>query len=96
MTHKIFIANATPNDIAQIGQRMELSGTVSAAIGFGLWGIEPTAVVEFGDSELTDTIIDFVSEVFAAYPDEEAVYLISGGVGYTWRRSGFNTPTIGV
>lgn len=90
---RIYIANALPEDVARIGQELDLSGTVHAALGFGVWGIEPTTVIV---SEWDSTDIDrFLFLLFLSFPDEEAVYITnSQAPGYlVYRTDILLTPT---
>ena len=89
MMFRIFIANASPQKVAEIGQSLDMSGTVfGEAIGFGAWGTEPTVVAEIG-GETEPRIKVFVAAIFAQYPDEEAVFVIAGRVkGRAWYRDG--------
>lgn len=77
----VYIANVLPIDAARIAQTLGLSGTVSDALGFGEWGVEPTTVVSFGNMCFPDVDIAlFISEVFTQYPDEDAVYIEPNGL----------------
>ncbi len=91
MLFRIFIANAEARVIAQIGQSLEIAGSVTGAtFGFGSWGVEPTVVVELGGAT-RDDVARFTGAVFAAYPGEQAVYVIegaAGATGRTWYRDG--------
>lgn len=89
MVFRVFIANATAREVAEIGQAAGVAGTVSEAIGFGSWGIEPTVTVEVGGIS-TDELSRFVDVLFAAFPAEEAVYVTTAGTttGEVWWRDG--------
>lgn len=89
MVFRIFLANATAEAVAQIGQSLGLAGTVSTATGFGPWGIESTVVAEIGGVGV-EQVNAFAAAVFAAYPDEEAVYVTTaaGTKGEVWWRDG--------
>ncbi len=89
MTFRIFIANASPQRIAEIGQGLDMKGTVfGEAIGFGSWGIEPTVVTEMTD-QTHSRIRLLVDAILAEYPDEEAVHVIAGRrKGKDWYRDG--------
>ena len=85
MVFRIFIANAEVRRIAEIGQSLDLDGSVTGAtFGFGSWGVEPTVIVEMGGASNQD-LTRFVEAVFAAYPGEEAVYVTEGATGATGR-----------
>jgi hypothetical protein len=91
MLFRIFIANADARQIAEIGQSIGISGSVTGAtFGFGAWGIESTVIVEMGGTS-RDDVARFTEAVFRAFPAEEAVYVIEGAVGSagrTWYRDG--------
>ena len=89
MKFRIFLANASPQKVAEIGQALVMAGTVfGEAIGFGAWGVEPTVVIEI-DGQTEDRIRGFVDAIFAEYSGEEAVYVIAGRRGgRTWYRDG--------
>lgn len=89
MLFRIFIANATARAVAEIGQALDLAGSVTeATLGFGSWGIEPTVIVEMG-GVTRDDLARFVGAIFAAFPDEEAVYVVVNGLkGEIWFRDG--------
>lgn len=90
MLFRIFIANASALQIAEIGQRLGLAGTVGeATVGFGEWGVEPTAVVEMAGVDLPQ-LEAFVGALFEIFPDEQSVYLTdaTGLTGEVWWRDG--------
>lgn len=91
MLFRIFIANADTQDVAALAQSLNLAGSVTGAtFGFGSWGVEPTVVVEMG-GVTRDDVARLTEAVFAAYPAEQAVYVIegaTGATGRTWFRDG--------
>jgi len=88
MFFRLSLANATAEQVAQIGQTFGVAGTVFSGIGFGSWGIESTVVVELGG--VTRAQVEaFAAAIFAAFPAEQAVYVVEGdGVGQVWFRDG--------
>ncbi len=88
MTFEIFIANADAGRVAQIGQRLGLSGTIIRdALGFGEWGVEPTIIARIGQTS-SERAMDFVDGVFAAFPNEKAVWVECEDFEELWYREG--------
>jgi hypothetical protein len=87
MLFRVFTANLSAEQVAQVGQSLGMSGTVFAGFGFGDWGIEPTVVAEIGGVG-REEIRRFVAEIFKTAPAEQAVYVHDGEVGEVWFRAG--------
>lgn len=90
MLFRIYLANADAREVAELGQRLGLSGTVAdSAVGFGEWGVEPTAVVELAGADIP-TLEAFVDALFDAFPEEASIYLTdaTGLRGEIWWRDG--------
>ena len=79
MKATIYVANLLPIDAARIAQALDLSGTVHDALGFGAWGVEPTTIIELGDTNVGD-LGRLCDAIFAACPDEEALYVMCDGI----------------
>src|SRR5688500_15663249 len=47
MILRVTIANITPEDVAEWGQREGISGTAWHGVGFGTWGQETGTTIEF-------------------------------------------------
>lgn len=73
---RLYIANADPERLAEIGQELGLSGTIIPdAIGFGKWGIEPTVIVETDWVAFGIPVEQFTQAVFREYPNEQAIWV---------------------
>jgi hypothetical protein len=84
---RLFIANTTAATLARIMQTLGLSGTASNAIGFGAWGVEPTAIVEFGELH-GDELDDVLRVLFSEFPEEQAIYVVRDSIPYTALKEG--------
>ena len=93
MSYTVFIANVTAAQVAEVGQDLGLSGSVSNTLGFGQWGIEPSVKVELGEATLHD-VARFVWHMFRG-TDEEAVYVtFPNGKGVTLSRDRAGTVQV--
>ncbi len=72
---RIYLANATTSEVAAVGQALGFIGTAFEGLGFGDWGIEPSVAIDFGGT--AEEAERYIAALFAAYPDEEAVYIYS-------------------
>ncbi|MEE8607924.1 MAG: hypothetical protein V3S55_09975 [Nitrospiraceae bacterium] len=93
MNATVYVANLLPIDAARIGQTIGLSGTTHDALGFGAWGVEPTTIVNFSDIGQM-SLASFVQEIFRECPKEDALYIVTDGVGALVHRThkGSNIP----
>lgn len=73
MIARLTIANLTPNALALQVQAEGLSGTISASIGAGAWGIEQGATVEMAG--VTGDAIETFAKRLMRELKEEAVYI---------------------
>jgi hypothetical protein len=48
MVFRVSIANLSAEQVAQIGQSLNMAGTAFVGLAFGKWGVEPTVVAELG------------------------------------------------
>lgn len=88
MMFRVYLANALLSTVAEIGQKLEISGSAMDSIGFGDWGIEPTVIIELGGAS-REQVQDFVTALFEAYPKEQAVYVTEDGMnGQKWFKDG--------
>lgn len=86
------IANIGTRDLAELGQAAGLNGTVFESTGFGSWGIEPGATVEFAvnDERAAHEVRAFVVAVLKTR-GESAAYMTYDGrraelLYASWRR----------
>ena len=80
MKATVYVANLLPIDAARIAQALDLSGTVHDALGFGAWGVEPTTVLELGDTNDSDLTL-LCDAILVECPNEEALYVVRDDVG---------------
>lgn len=98
--YRVTVANIHPDTAAHCAQMAGLSGTVYAAVGFGGWGIEPGATLEFAAPALGDlttpapgTLRHFVRFDLLAERGETCAYVtINGGSPALWYASGEEVP----
>lgn len=74
MVYRLTLANILPLIMAQRLQFAGLSGTVSASIGAGSWGIEEGTTVEFAGIEKVK-VTQFASALLQEF-HEQAAYLV--------------------
>lgn len=70
----ITVANATPETLAEVYQHAGLSGTAWRTVGFGAWGTEPGARVEFGAASEHERALT-ITRAYLAQAKEECAYV---------------------
>lgn len=80
---RVTIANVSPTWLAELAQKAGLAGTVFGSHGFGSWGIEQGATVEFAGQDRRD-IQAFVEKTLRERGEQAAYMTVEGRAILLW------------